>query len=113
MNILEIPWTIHMKGRWKGQMVLQGGDGGPLSELAHVTLYQEMVAACCQRQPKKAEKNEADFSPLASLVSHQPVSSTFFTVQQCLQDKRGPKKYTELQIMQWLFTWIPFLNCSR
>lgn len=94
MNILEIPWTIHMKGRWKGQMVLQGGDGGPLSELAHVTLYQEMVAACCQRQPKKAEKNEADFSPLASLQFPISLSLPLFSQSNNVFRTKGDQRST-------------------
>lgn len=54
-NTLDNPYEGEMeRSRATGQMVLQGGDGGPLSELAHVTLYQEMVAACCQCQPKKS-----------------------------------------------------------
>lgn len=119
MNTLEIPWTIHMKGRWKGaglqdRWCYRVVMVGPSVNLHMWHCIRKWWLHVVNVSPKKSWKERSwFFSSCIFTVSHQPVSSTFSTVQQCLQDKRGPKKYTELQIMQWLFTWIPFLNCSQ
>lgn len=58
-NTLDNPYEGEMeRSRATGQMVLQGGDGGPLSELAHVTVSGNsgcMLSTSAQKKLKRTK----------------------------------------------------------
>lgn len=99
MNILEIPWTIHMKGRWKGaglqdRWCYKVVMVGPSVNLHMWHCIRKWWLHVVNVSPKKAKKNEADFSPLASLQFPISLSLPLFPQSNNVFRTKGDQRST-------------------